>query len=106
MYTGTPTQATSQLMITDIQKEEGGAKYYCRSQYPSKSDFTQFGTHLGLTFTDICYILLQVLDFLNMKVFVDTDSDIRLSRRLNRDIRHRGRDLASVLEQVQGDSGV
>ena len=35
-----------------------------------------------------------------MKVFVDTDSDIRLSRRLNRDIRHRGRDLASVLEQV------
>ena len=42
----------------------------------------------------------QVLDFLNMKVFVDTDSDIRLSRRLNRDIRHRGRDLASVLEQV------
>ena len=47
-----------------------------------------------------------MLDFLNMKVFVDTDSDIRLSRRLNRDIRHRGRDLASVLEQVQGDSGV
>ena len=54
----------------------------------------------------ICFILPQVLDFLNMKVFVDTDSDIRLSRRLNRDIRHRGRDLASVLEQVQGNSGV
>jgi uridine kinase len=41
----------------------------------------------------------KVLDFLNMKVFVDTDSDIRLSRRLNRDIRQRGRDLGSVLEQ-------
>ena len=29
----------------------------------------------------------EVLDLLDMKVFVDTDSDIRLSRRLKRDIR-------------------
>jgi len=35
----------------------------------------------------------EVLDLLDMKVFVDTDSDVRLSRRLSRDISQRGRDI-------------
>lgn len=35
----------------------------------------------------------DVLDKLDMKVFVDTDSDVRLARRLNRDITQRGRDI-------------
>lgn len=34
-----------------------------------------------------------------MKVFVDTDSDERLVRRLQRDISERGRDLDGVLKQ-------
>lgn len=41
----------------------------------------------------------EVLDLLDMKVFVDTDPDIRLSRRLKRDISQRGRDMKGVLEQ-------
>ena len=36
---------------------------------------------------------------MDLKVFVDTDSDIRLARRLKRDISDRGRDLTSVLKQ-------
>lgn len=40
--------------------------------------------------------LLQLLD---MKVFVDTDSDIRLVRRLKRDISDRGRDINGVIKQ-------
>jgi len=34
-----------------------------------------------------------------MKIFVDTDSDLRLARRLKRDISERGRDLSGVLKQ-------
>lgn len=34
-----------------------------------------------------------------MKVFVDTDSDIRLVRRLKRDIMERGRDVVGVIKQ-------
>ena len=34
-----------------------------------------------------------------MKIFVDTDADIRLSRRLKRDIINRGRNMKDVLEQ-------
>lgn len=36
---------------------------------------------------------------LDMKVFVDTDADTRLARRLRRDICERGRDLEGVLKQ-------
>ncbi len=32
---------------------------------------------------------------------MDTDSDVRLSRRLQRDISQRGRDIKGVLEQYQ-----
>uniref|UniRef100_A0A7N6C3G7 uridine/cytidine kinase n=1 Tax=Anabas testudineus TaxID=64144 RepID=A0A7N6C3G7_ANATE len=36
---------------------------------------------------------------LDMKVFVDTDSDIRLIRRLKRDISQRGRDISGIIKQ-------
>ena len=35
----------------------------------------------------------KVRDLLDLKVFVDTDADTRLARRLRRDIVHRGRDV-------------
>lgn len=34
-----------------------------------------------------------------MKIFVETDSDIRLVRRLRRDITERGRDIEGVIKQ-------
>ena len=36
---------------------------------------------------------------MDMKIFVDTDSDIRLARRLKRDICDRGREIEGVLKQ-------
>lgn len=41
----------------------------------------------------------KVCDMLNLKIFVDTDADVRLARRLKRDITQRGRDLEGVLKQ-------
>ena len=38
-------------------------------------------------------------DLMDMKVFVDTDSDLRFIRRMERDILHRGRNRESVIEQ-------
>jgi uridine kinase len=38
-------------------------------------------------------------DLMAMRVFVDTDADIRMIRRLRRDMRDRGRTLESVVEQ-------
>lgn len=36
---------------------------------------------------------------LDLKIFVDTDPDVRLARRIQRDIEERGRSLESVIEQ-------
>lgn len=41
----------------------------------------------------------KLRDLLDIKVFVDTDADIRFIRRLRRDIVERGRELSSVIEQ-------
>lgn len=41
----------------------------------------------------------NVRDLLDIKIFVDTDSDVRIIRRLVRDINERGRTLESVISQ-------
>ncbi|XAR51929.1 Uracil phosphoribosyltransferase [Bertholletia excelsa] len=41
----------------------------------------------------------RVRDLMNMKIFVDTDSDLRLARRIQRDTVERGRNINNVLDQ-------
>lgn len=43
----------------------------------------------------------ELLSLMDIKIFVDTDSDIRLLRRLKRDINERGRTVESVINQYQ-----
>lgn len=43
----------------------------------------------------------ELRDLMDLKVYVDTDADLRLLRRLTRDIVERGRTMDSVLEQYQ-----
>ena len=40
-------------------------------------------------------------DLMDIRIFVDTDADIRLCRRIKRDVTKRGRTLESVLKQYQ-----
>ncbi len=41
----------------------------------------------------------ELRDMMDMKIFVQTDADIRFTRRLKRDIKKRGRSLESVIDQ-------
>lgn len=41
----------------------------------------------------------ELRDLMDVKVFVDTDADVRLGRRLLRDVQERGRSIESVLTQ-------
>lgn len=43
--------------------------------------------------------LQPVRELLDVKVFVDSDADVRVLRRVSRDIKERGRDFDSVVEQ-------
>ena len=40
-------------------------------------------------------------DLMDIRIFVDTDADVRLCRRIKRDVQQRGRTLESVLTQYQ-----
>jgi uridine kinase len=41
----------------------------------------------------------RIRDLMDIKIFVDTDADVRIIRRIMRDIKERGRTLESVIEQ-------
>lgn len=41
----------------------------------------------------------RIRDLLDIKVFVDTDPDVRVIRRIQRDMKYRGRSLDSVIQQ-------
>ena len=41
----------------------------------------------------------RLRDLMDIKIFVDTDDDIRIIRRIQRDIEERGRTLQSVIDQ-------
>ena len=43
----------------------------------------------------------ELRNLMDIKIFVDTDADIRLCRRIKRDVNKRGRSLESVLAQYQ-----
>ena len=40
-------------------------------------------------------------DLMDIRIFVDTDADIRICRRIKRDVNKRGRSVESVIEQYQ-----
>ena len=42
-----------------------------------------------------------LLDLMDIKVFVDTDADVRLARRVVRDVESRGRTVRSIVDQWQ-----
>ena len=47
----------------------------------------------------LLYAEPEIRDLLDFKIYVDTDADVRLIRRIGRDIEERGRDLDDVLRQ-------
>ena len=49
----------------------------------------------------LLFVDARVRDRCDVKVFVDTDADVRLIRRIRRDMKKRGRPLDEILEQYQ-----
>ncbi|HCZ32151.1 MAG TPA: uridine kinase [Holophagaceae bacterium] len=49
----------------------------------------------------LLFALPELRDQLDTKIFVDTDADIRILRRIRRDTKERGRSLESVMDQYE-----
>lgn len=92
------------LMIDVLRKLKEGRKvevpiynFITHSREPTTK--TMYGANVIIFEGILVFHSPEVLKLLDMKVFVDTDADIRLARRLKRDISQRGRDLEGVLKQ-------
>ncbi|HHV31128.1 uridine kinase [Caproiciproducens sp. LBM24188] len=99
-----PNAFDTDLMIRDIKKLKSGQAI----DHPQYS----FVTHTRLKDTVhvepapviivegiLIFENQELLDLMDIKVFVDADADIRLIRRLTRDVKERGRSLDSVIHQ-------
>eukprot|EP00271_Cylindrocystis_brebissonii_P011787 TRINITY_DN29737_c0_g1_i1.p1 TRINITY_DN29737_c0_g1~~TRINITY_DN29737_c0_g1_i1.p1 ORF type:complete len:345 (+),score=61.01 TRINITY_DN29737_c0_g1_i1:196-1230(+) len=82
--------------------EEGTVPEY---DYVTSARLPESTTIKGATVILLEGILLfhlpEMRDLFDLKIFVDTDADTRLVRRLRRDISERGRDVMSVLDRYE-----
>ncbi|KAM7126500.1 uridine-cytidine kinase-like 1 isoform 2-T2 [Molossus nigricans] len=92
------------LIVSTLQKLKQGKSVkvpvYDFTTHSRKKDWkTLYGANVIIFEGIMAFADKTLLELLDMKVFVDTDSDIRLVRRLRRDISERGRDIAGVIKQ-------
>lgn len=93
-----------QLLIETLQKLKEGKcvevpSYNFVTHAREKRTKAMYGANVIVCEGILLFSNKQLVDMLDMKIFIDTDSDIRLARRLKRDISERGRDLVGVLKQ-------
>ncbi|ELU13108.1 hypothetical protein CAPTEDRAFT_45570, partial [Capitella teleta] len=62
---------------------------------------TIYGANVVIFEGILAFCNTEAREAMDMKVFVDTDSDIRLARRLRRDISDRGREIDGVIKQYE-----
>ncbi|GAB0090431.1 Uridine kinase [Sergentomyia squamirostris] len=92
------------LMIDVLRKLKDGRKvevpiYNFITHSREATTKTMYGANVIIFEGILVFHSPEILKMLDMKVFVDTDADVRLARRLKRDISQRGRDLEGVLKQ-------
>ncbi|NP_001153854.1 uridine-cytidine kinase 1-like 1 isoform 1 [Acyrthosiphon pisum] len=93
-----------ELLTSTLQRLKDGKKvevpiYNFVTHARETKTKTMYGANVIIFEGIMAFYNSDVLKILDMKVFVDTDADIRLARRLKRDISQRGRDLQGVLKQ-------
>lgn len=75
---------------------------YDYSIHSRRPETRQVGPHRVIIIDGILILAIpEVRRLLDIKIYIDTDPDICLIRRLRRDITERGRDVESVLDQYE-----
>lgn len=99
-----PDAFDMELLVSVLQRLREGKKvevpiYNYVTHARENRTKTMYGANVIIFEGILAFYNAEVLKLLDMKVFVDTDADIRLARRLRRDIVQRGRELEGVLKQ-------
>ncbi|XP_029705106.1 uridine-cytidine kinase-like 1 isoform X1 [Takifugu rubripes] len=93
-----------ELLVNVLRKLKKGKSvkvpvYDFTSHCRRKEWKTVYGANVVIFEGILAFANKELLKLLDMKVFVDTDSDIRLIRRLKRDISQRGRNISGIIKQ-------
>ncbi|RCK57339.1 Uridine kinase [Candida viswanathii] len=100
----TPDSLDFELLVETIKNLKRGGKatipvYSFTSHNRTNKTNTIYGANVIIV--EGLYALYdeRLLDMMDLKIYVDTDLDICLARRLTRDILYRGRDLGGAIQQ-------
>ncbi|MFZ0213123.1 MAG: uridine kinase [Candidatus Acidiferrales bacterium] len=101
-----PNAIDTQLFIAHVRQLREGRPIdrpvYDFTQHRRLSETVRLESRPAILVEGILIFENEALrNLMDLKIFVDTDADVRLIRRLVRDIRDRGRTLESVVEQYQ-----
>ncbi|MBN2009863.1 uridine kinase [candidate division KSB1 bacterium] len=101
-----PDAFDEELLITQLNELLAG-KYvdqplYDYTNHARSKQTRRIGDHIIFILEGILVLHNQRLrELMDIKVYVDTADDIRIIRRLRRDIKERGRDLEGVIDQYE-----
>jgi len=101
-----PDALETDLMVAHVRALKAGAAVdvpqYDFTRHARLSEIETFQPRRALIVEGILVFTDAALrDLMDIKVFVDTDSDTRFIRRLQRDVAQRGRTMESVIDQYQ-----
>jgi len=101
-----PDALETDLMVRHVRELKAGqaveVPQYDFTRHARLSESTTFQPRRALIVEGILVFTDAALrDLMDIKVFVDTDSDTRFIRRLQRDVAERGRTMESVIDQYQ-----
>jgi uridine kinase len=101
-----PNALETDLLVQHVRELKSGKSVdvpqYDFTRHARLSETTTFQARRALIVEGILVFTDAALrDLMDIKVFVDTDSDTRFIRRLRRDVAERGRTMDSVIDQYQ-----
>ncbi|MFC2028475.1 uridine kinase [Chloroflexota bacterium] len=99
-----PNSLETSLMIQHVEALRGGQPvevpiYDFSTHSRTENTFTVQSRRVVLVEGILIFIESQLRELFDVKIYVDTDPDIRFIRRLQRDISERGRSMESVIKQ-------
>jgi uridine kinase len=101
-----PNSLETDLLVSHVQELKSGRPVqvpaYDFTRHARLAETETFQPRRALIVEGILVFTDAALrDLMDIKVFVDTDSDTRFIRRLQRDVAERGRTMESVIDQYQ-----
>lgn len=99
-----PAAFDTDLMIEHIRQLKAGQAVLCPTydytvHNRSKETMEVFPTKVIIVEGILIFQNKALRDLMDIKIFVDTDADVRILRRITRDVKERGRSLDSVVSQ-------